>query len=72
MPIFEYRCRACREEFEKLVRSSSQEVACPRCGSGRVEKKLSAFGCRTSSGFTSSTGGSGCGGCTSSNCSSCG
>lgn len=42
MPIFEYRCRTCGDDFELLARSDTR-VACPECGSSRVDKKLSVF-----------------------------
>ena len=42
MPIFEYICRKCKEEFEALVQGSG-EVTCPSCESGDLERKLSAF-----------------------------
>jgi len=45
MPIYEYACRACRHEFETLVRSG-ETPAC-RCGSQDLEKKLSAFATQT-------------------------
>ena len=43
MPLYEYRCEECDEEFE-LIRSASDssEVRCPSCD-GRAEKKLSLF-----------------------------
>ncbi len=41
MPIFEYRCAACDEEFEYLVLKSSAAPVCPTCGSVRVEKLMS-------------------------------
>ncbi|HEY6362179.1 MAG TPA: zinc ribbon domain-containing protein [Vicinamibacterales bacterium] len=40
MPIFEYACRACGHEFERLVRAGDVP-ACPSCGSGDLEKLLS-------------------------------
>ncbi len=48
MPIYEYRCTECGEEFEKFVRSMTAEVevTCPACGSSQVEKKISLFGYR--------------------------
>ncbi|MGC8839589.1 MAG: FmdB family zinc ribbon protein [Anaerolineae bacterium] len=51
MPIYEYRCSECGEEFEKFVRSMTAEVevVCPACGSSEVEKKISLFGARGSS-----------------------
>ena len=49
MPVYEYRCRDCNEEFEKLVRfgSDGSEIECPRCHSKHVEKKLSLFSSRS-------------------------
>ena len=41
MPIFEYRCSACREEFEHLVLRSSAPTDCPSCGSAELERVLS-------------------------------
>ncbi len=45
MPIFEFECHQCGLEFEKLVRKAEAvaEVACPACGSKKVEEKISAF-----------------------------
>jgi putative FmdB family regulatory protein len=43
MPIFEYACTACGNEFETLVRSASTAVECPNCHGTELHKKLSAF-----------------------------
>lgn len=45
MPLFEFECLECGVEFEKLVRKADavSEVACPACGSRRVDKKMSTF-----------------------------
>lgn len=40
MPIFEYACRACRHEFETLVRTGDTP-ACPKCAGTDLEKQLS-------------------------------
>ena len=40
MPIFEYRCRDCQDEFELLV-LPRDTVACPACQSTSLEKLLS-------------------------------
>ena len=42
MPIFEYTCAGCPENFEKLV-FGGQEVNCPKCSSKNVKKKFSVF-----------------------------
>ena len=46
MPIYEYRCDECGEQFERLVRSlsSAGKIECPRCGSHKVEKAISRCG----------------------------
>jgi putative FmdB family regulatory protein len=46
MPIYEYRCSTCHEEFEKLVRSIAQQATptCPKCGSSDVNKAISLVG----------------------------
>ncbi len=46
MPIYEYHCDKCGENFEKFVRSraSLAELRCPHCGSFDVEKRVSVFG----------------------------
>lgn len=40
MPIHDYRCRACRHEFEALVRSSDVPH-CPQCGAAELERLVS-------------------------------
>lgn len=49
MPIYEYRCGKCGEEFEELVRGNEQP-RCPVCGSEELGKKLSASAPPRSSG----------------------
>ncbi len=41
MPLYEYRCSPCEQNFEALVRSSSDQPRCPKCGADRVEKQFS-------------------------------
>ncbi len=45
MPIYEYRCAQCQETFEELVFNVAEikELSCPRCGSDKVSKLMSAF-----------------------------
>lgn len=40
MPLFEYTCEACDQSFELLVRGG-ENLACPHCGSDRLEKAWS-------------------------------
>jgi len=70
MPIFEYCCCACGEEFEKLVFGSTK-VVCPKCESGNIRKKMSTFGMSgVDKPFAGSTSAN-CGSCSKGSCSSC-
>ena len=40
MPIFDYKCRECGQQFEAFIRGVV-DVKCEACGSGEVEKMLS-------------------------------
>lgn len=45
MPIYEYRCDVCGEQFEKLFRSIaslSTNIECPACHSTQVQRLMSA------------------------------
>lgn len=42
MPIFEFKCAKCGEVFESFVLRGAENVSCPRCGSEKVEKLISA------------------------------
>jgi len=75
MPIFEYRCTACGNEFEELV-FGDKVPPCPRCKAQQTEKLMSR--CRHKSGGSAgfdgpapAAGGSKCGGCSGGSCSTC-
>jgi len=76
MPIYEYRCTACENKFEKLspIGQADDEVLCPVCHN-KGKRMLSTFAAfsKGSSGESSPVAGigSGCSGCSSTNCSSC-
>ena len=43
MPIYEYNCEACNQDFEKLVfKGDDEKVCCPCCGTDNVKKLISA------------------------------
>ena len=52
MPIYEYRCRACRRRTSVFVRSVSSPVraACEHCGSRKLERLMSKFAVHRSGG----------------------
>ncbi|WP_166824612.1 FmdB family zinc ribbon protein [Thalassoroseus pseudoceratinae] len=41
MPLFEFRCPACDNQFEYLVRGQ-ESVQCPKCQNAKPEKLMSA------------------------------
>lgn len=76
MPIFEYECCKCCEQFERLVFRSDEAVNCPKCDSTDVQRKMSVFGFKSGGdkGVASSRMGSGasaCSGCAGGSCSTC-
>ena len=71
MPIYEFKCKKCNEEFEYLVFRSDDPVSCPDCKEASVERLMSACSFKSSGDFSSSTASSGCSSCASKNCSTC-
>jgi len=76
MPIYEYRCRRCGTEFERLLpmERAAEGGPCPQCGSEEVERRLSLFAPFARAGGESRSlgGNSGCATCSSSSCATCG
>lgn len=52
MPLFEFVCADCGQDFEELVLSSRaiDGVICPACGGQEVKKKISTFASKISGG----------------------
>ncbi len=42
MPLFDFRCRVCQQEFEALVRPAVTP-ACPACGASDLDRLPSGF-----------------------------
>ncbi len=74
MPIYEYTCNDCAQNFEELVRGNAEPEKCPSCGSRAIHRKLSVPASPHSSGLGCATrdaglcepsapSGCGCGGC---------
>lgn len=64
MPLYEYRCENCGQEFEKMLRfdQSDELPACPICQSADTHKRISVFSSRGGGGAisTSSSASSSC------------
>ncbi len=43
MPVFEYKCQECGEEFEELVFGQNPDVACVKCNSKKVKTEKRPF-----------------------------
>jgi putative FmdB family regulatory protein len=43
MPIYEYQCGSCNEEFQSLVmkKAEEQNILCPKCGGKRKKRLIS-------------------------------
>jgi putative FmdB family regulatory protein len=71
MPIFEYSCLDCGQDFETIVFKSNERVCCPQCKKENLEKKMSKFAFKGTDRFVGTGSSSSCGSCSSGNCSSC-
>lgn len=74
MPMYEYDCKQCTTQFDRLRRmdQGDSDVVCPRCGSFHVQRRLSVFASHSkeSSGAVSTVASTG-GGCCSGGACSC-
>jgi len=45
MPIYEYQCMGCEEQFQSLIMGKDDEenLLCPGCGGGKLKKLISGF-----------------------------
>lgn len=45
MPIYEYQCSDCEEEFEIMCSMSERDESpeCPKCGGTSTERQMSSF-----------------------------
>lgn len=67
MPLFEFTCQSCGQNFEELVRSTSvvEGVICPICKGTEVRKKVSTFASKVTGGSSASFSSSSASSCTS-------
>ena len=55
MPIYEYLCQDCDTTYERLVRSSSDTIECPKCGSSKKDLQFSVFASSKPNGSSASS-----------------
>ncbi len=77
MPIYEYQCKKCGNEFDYLVLGSDDEPErCPSCNAKKIARLMSAcsFVSKGKGGekVRSSASSSSCSSCSSGSCTSCG
>jgi putative FmdB family regulatory protein len=74
MPIYEYHCEKCGQDFECLV-FGSEKPECRGCRSKKVRKRMSACGFVSKGGggqtVKKAAGASGCGSCHAGSCAGC-
>jgi putative FmdB family regulatory protein len=65
MPIYEFVCEGCAQDFEELVSMGGEpSVACPSCGGSEVTKRFSQFSAgRGAEALAAAPAGSRSGGC---------
>lgn len=76
MPIYEYHCNTCEQNFEYLVFRSQEPDCCPACSSSQIIRKMSICGFVSKGGagepVKTAASSSSCGGCSASSCAGCG
>ena len=75
MPIYEFKCDFCKNEFEEICLSTEtgRNIECPKCNKTGSEKLISKFAfCSDGKSSSQTDKGSGCSSCATHNCSSCG
>ena len=46
MPTYDYQCRKCNKQFERVMTMTEHEkkkIKCPKCNSAKVEQVITGF-----------------------------
>jgi putative FmdB family regulatory protein len=76
MPIYEYLCKDCGQEFEVLrsMKEADSPMACKKCNGSHTTRMISTFVAKSGERVVTHSGGGGgggCGGCSGGSCGSC-
>ena len=71
MPLYEYQCSDCGDEFEVLVLDSDEIIKCVSCDSENIGKQFSTFGLGNSNESLGIFDSKDSGGCSQSSCCCC-
>ena len=71
MPIYEFYCPRCEQEFEQLVIKKDEKVTCPKCDCAKVTRLLSGFAHKSGEEGSLTSASSGCAGCKATSCATC-
>ncbi len=73
MPIYEFTCLDCRQQFEELCAMGCNSVPCPKCASHNTQKRISVFSAKSisSEGIQPIGGSHSCGTCHGGSCATC-
>lgn len=73
MPIYEFQCLECRNEYEELCPIGTESLKCPLCSSEKTKRKVSVFSARSAGNEGTKAIGSGhsCSSCHGGSCGTC-
>jgi len=73
MPIYEYVCKDCQNEFEslRLMSEADARISCTTCGGENTQRKPSVCYCESGGKALAGSAAPGCGSCSSGNCAGC-
>ena len=72
MPVYEYICKSCGHQFEKIrpMSKANELILCLKCQSPDTQRMLSLFNAHSEGGSATASSG-GCAGCSGGTCDSC-
>lgn len=74
MPIYEYICKDCGEQFETLrsMKDADAPIACNKCRSANTTRMLSVFNATSGGKSIAGSSAPSCGSCSGGSCATCG